>query len=82
MAESFVEAEGKCALCGGAIQTLDDPPTDNSIVTCQSCGREIGTCKDIHDKIGQAALNEAIAVRDAAIAGFQRRLKRINQKSR
>lgn len=82
MAESFIEAKGECARCGGAIHTLDNPPTDDSIVTCQSCGEQIGTYKDVHDKLGKVALDQAIAVRNAAIARIQQSIRRANRKLR
>jgi hypothetical protein len=43
----------KCRKCGGDMLVLPDNPTDDSIVTCQSCGIEVGRWGDIK----AAALN-------------------------
>jgi predicted nucleic acid-binding Zn ribbon protein len=82
MAENVLKAEGQCAHCGGALHTIDNPPTDNSIVTCQSCGEQIGTFKDVNDKIGKVLFDHAITKRNETMARLKRSFKRAGVKFR
>lgn len=82
MAESYVAGTGKCGKCGGSLHTLDDEPTDDSAVTCQVCGEQIGTYGEVNAKIRDAVMAKGQAVMGAAINDFRRSIKRINMKLR
>jgi hypothetical protein len=74
MTESFVEAKGKCAKCGGDLHTIEDNPTKDSIVVCKLCGAEIGTRGEINSQLREAAIGKAQEIRDVQIAQLKRQL--------
>ena len=41
--EIRIGAVPKCDNCGGELVTDEDNPTNDSIVKCQSCGKEFGS---------------------------------------
>lgn len=47
MAADEIRITFTCKKCGGNTLSLPDEPTDNSIVSCSSCGVEVGRWGDI-----------------------------------
>jgi hypothetical protein len=80
MTESFVSGLGVCAKCGGTISTSDDPPADNSVVTCQTCGQEIGTYADINAKVREMVFAHAESVATKPLSDFKRHVGRIGKR--
>lgn len=80
MSESFVSASGKCAKCGGDLETTDDVRTDDSIVTCKACGERIGTYGEVNAKMREAAFAGAREAVTTCLNDFRRGLKSINLK--
>jgi hypothetical protein len=46
-----------CGICHGSVRTVDDPPTDNSILKCEDCGEIMGTVRYVNDKLQQAMIS-------------------------
>jgi len=47
MNSTWVTVTLKCKKCSGNMLIVPDNPTDDSIVTCKSCGVEVGRWGDI-----------------------------------
>ena len=57
-----------CARCGKNSFNLDEGHDDDSRISCVACGHEIGTMRELKDRVAEEVLKGA-AARDAAKSG-------------
>jgi hypothetical protein len=76
MGESTITVNVSCPHCGGVLETKDDVPTDASVVTCTSCGSEIGTYGEVVAEGARIAKEKAQEIAAAEFAKIKKQLSR------
>lgn len=54
-----MKIELTCAECGKNRFSIADAVTDDAVIHCEDCGHEIGTLRDLKQRVASAVLNRS-----------------------